>query len=323
MEALSKNQHPNQGSSREMMNLALLKAFFLSRLRDQPPAHKYPKLALDLVKQAHPCHLNKLLTQKQAERTGFWQDFWWEWQGAKSDYKHSINRMDAGKILRLLGQDIPISYLVGSVLFMGNEIRVRPPSLIPRPDTEAWINTLLKSLSNVKISRLLEIGTGSGCIALGLAKSMPGTEIVAIDNSNAALRLARHNYNLNGRPRNLKFVHADVTKSLDALGPFDLVISNPPYIPKAHRTTQMSPATRRWEAYGALHADLEGTFVHRCIIDKLDGMNRPSLAMELDGTSKQYHAIETYAKSSGCICSPIRDVYKRQRAILIKRPDSL
>ncbi len=137
--------------------------------------------------------------------------------------------------LRLLNQE-PIQYILGSTTFYDLPFLVNPAVLIPRPETEelvAWVIERFSVSNNQQPTtdnrqRLLDIGTGSGCIAIALAKNLPGVEVFALDVSASALEAARLNAKHNGVQ--LKFIHQNIleTKVLDQL--YDVIVSNPPYV---------------------------------------------------------------------------------------------
>jgi release factor glutamine methyltransferase len=131
----------------------------------------------------------------------------------------------------------PIQYIIGETEFLGLKFKVDEHVLIPRPETEELVQWLLddiresKNPSNLKI---LDIGTGSGCIAISLAKNLPNAEIFALDISEKALKTAKENAGLNKVKVN--FIQADIL-NLEALaGKFDIIVSNPPYVREMEKT---------------------------------------------------------------------------------------
>lgn len=121
----------------------------------------------------------------------------------------------------------PVSYITGRREFYGLELSVGPDVLIPRPETEHLVELALERLPRGSSARVLELGTGSGAIAIALALLRPGLKITATDVSEAALGVARRN--ALEHAVEIEFVRSDWFESIEA-GPFDLVVSNPPYV---------------------------------------------------------------------------------------------
>ena len=134
-------------------------------------------------------------------------------------------------ILEQLKKEIPIQYLLGKTSFYGLDFEVNESVLIPRPETEELVEWIL---SNNRISqesknlKILDIGTGSGCIAISLAKNIPNSQVYAIDVSVKALATAKKNAELN----NVKvtFINQNILETEDLLQQFDIIVSNPPYV---------------------------------------------------------------------------------------------
>jgi release factor glutamine methyltransferase len=128
----------------------------------------------------------------------------------------------------------PIQYIVGFTEFLGHRIEVGPGVLIPRPETEVLTDGVIQELRQDGRSEyfILDIGTGSGCIAIALVKALPNCRAVAIDVSETALGFARRNAELNGVADRISFVQRDVFWFMDeTVDRFDAIISNPPYVP--------------------------------------------------------------------------------------------
>lgn len=125
----------------------------------------------------------------------------------------------------------PIQYIIGETEFYGLVFKVTPATLIPRPETEElvqWIVDAYKTLDSSKITRMLDIGTGSGCIAIALAKSLAHAQVSALDFSEAALEVARNNAQTNRA--SVSFIELDILSANTLPGTFDLIVSNPPYV---------------------------------------------------------------------------------------------
>ena len=160
----------------------------------------------------------------------------------KSDFnidQKSLNLMQIAT--KQLEQEIPIQYIIGKTEFFGLPFNINKEVLIPRPETEELVEQVLKEVSLTKICKtttdettnekqlkILDIGTGSGCIAISLKKQLPSSKISAIDVSNEALRIAKKNALLN--KVDINFIHLDIlkTNNLDKL--YDVIVSNPPYV---------------------------------------------------------------------------------------------
>ncbi len=124
----------------------------------------------------------------------------------------------------------PIQYITGETSFFGLKFRVNKHVLIPRPETEELVQWILEELKNSDMEdlKILDIGTGSGCIAISLAKNLPKAKVSAIDISEKALETAKTNAHLNNTKINL--IASDILKAESLPGKYDIIISNPPYV---------------------------------------------------------------------------------------------
>ena len=153
---------------------------------------------------------------------------------------------------RLLGE--PVAYLLGEREFYGLNFKVSPATLIPRPDTELLVDLALQHIPQQGRCRVLDLGTGSGAIALSIAHARPNAEVVAVDTSTAALEIAQ----LNAQRLDLKsarFLQGDWFSALHDER-FDIVVSNPPYI--AARDAHLARGDVRFEPRSALVSGAEG-----------------------------------------------------------------
>ena len=140
-----------------------------------------------------------------------------------------------------LEQEIPIQYIIGKTEFFGLPFHVNKEVLIPRPETEELVEQVIKEVSLIKTYKtasneatkekqitILDIGTGSGCIAISLKKQLLSSKISAIDVSDKALRVAKKNAALNNV--DINFIHLDILKTNDLDQLYDVIVSNPPYV---------------------------------------------------------------------------------------------
>lgn len=126
---------------------------------------------------------------------------------------------------RLAGE--PIAYILGEKEFYGRTFRVTPDVLIPRPETELLVELALKRCSTIDKPRILDLGTGSGCIAITLALECPSSQVTALEESRAALEIARQNASKSGV--DIEFVRSRWFEALDDRQ-FDIIVTNPPYV---------------------------------------------------------------------------------------------
>lgn len=151
-------------------------------------------------------------------------------------------------ILQRLSRFEPLQYIEGRTLFLGRELWVAPGVLIPRPETEELVELMLKEIP--ADARILDVGTGSGCIAISLAKELPDALVTAWDVSPEALSVAR--VNARKLQANVRFVECDVLAcQVDKAGLYDVIVSNPPYVTEAEKA-DMEPNVLQWEPSLAL-----------------------------------------------------------------------
>lgn len=157
---------------------------------------------------------------------------------------------------RLAGE--PVAYLTGRREFYGRDFLVDSSTLIPRPETEHLVEAALEFFRDGETIRFLDLGTGSGCIAVTLAAERPLWKGTAVDISSGALAVAKRNAEANGVSGALEFLQADFTLPLPlAEGSFDLVVSNPPYISE-EEYAGLDPGVRNFEPRSALVPGPEG-----------------------------------------------------------------
>jgi release factor glutamine methyltransferase len=144
----------------------------------------------------------------------------------------------------------PVAYITGVREFWGLDFIVSPAVLIPRPETELIVEAALDRLADpARAWRIADVGTGSGCIAIALATERRAAMLTATDISEAALEVARQNAILRGVGSRIGFLRTSFLD--DAIGPFDLIVANPPYVPTFARTA-LAPDVREFEPHAAL-----------------------------------------------------------------------
>jgi len=183
---------------------------------------------------------------------------------------------------------VPAQYITGHQEFWGMDLIVTPAVLIPRPETEHVVETVLelarkKNAATEKL-RVVDVGTGSGAIALALAKELPEGEIYATDLSAAALEIAKANASRHQLASRIQFREADLLAGL-AGDFFDFVVSNPPYVGQSEED-QVQLEVRKFEPRHAVFAGEKGTEVIERLIPQAHAALKPggSLVMEISGT---------------------------------------
>ena len=166
---------------------------------------------------------------------------------------------------------MPLEYSIGSVDFLGLTLKLKPPILIPRPETEYWCAQLIEQLSKQTYSSLTDfynadVCTGSGCIALAFAKYFPQAHVYALDTAEYACKLAQENAH-NNSITNCTVIQSNLFSALDPALQFDLIVSNPPYISYNEWLT-LDPSVKKWEAYEALVADNNGLAIIEQLLDQ-------------------------------------------------------
>lgn len=182
-------------------------------------------------------------------------------------------RLDA-MVQRLVAGE-PLQYVVGYAHFRSLRLSVTPDVLIPRPETEQLVEQALEHIPVQQAVRVLDVGTGSGCIALALKHERPDAVVVGCDVSTAALQVAQSNAAAHGLP--VPFVQADMRASdlpdrTD--GPFDLVLSNPPYVTMGEAAT-LPERVRAYEPAEALFAEQGPLQYYHALAQQSDRLLRP------------------------------------------------
>jgi release factor glutamine methyltransferase len=160
----------------------------------------------------------------------------------------------------------PLAYILGRREFWSVTLAVGPDVLVPRPSTEHLVEAVLARVAADESARLVDVGTGSGAIAVALALERPRVRVVATDVSEGALTVARRNVARHGLEGRVELRRGDLFEALgEADGPFDVIVSNPPYVPEGS-VAELMPEVRDFEPVGALAAGPEGLSVLRRLI---------------------------------------------------------
>jgi release factor glutamine methyltransferase len=207
---------------------------------------------------------------------------------ASIPYHSAIERRRSGE---------PIQYITGEAEFFGLPFRVTRDVLIPRPETEHVVEKVIELAAGMARPQIVDVGTGSGAIAVSVAAKIPSAAIAAIDISAAALDLARENAKRNGVTDRIRFLDGNLLAPVSE-EKFDFVVSNPPYVPETDRTS-LSVEVREYEPGLALFAGADGLAVYRRLIPAAYDALVPSGWIVLEIGYGQQEAIRTLLAESG------------------------
>lgn len=211
----------------------------------------------------------------------------------------SVARFDALVTRRLDGE--PIAQLVGRREFFGLDFEVTPDVLIPRPETELLVETVLGIIAGTPSPRVLDLGTGSGAIAVSLAHARPDAKVWAVDRSPGALDVARSNAVRLLDParegRSVTFVASDWTANLEPSLLFEAIVSNPPYI--ASGDPHLEQGDLRFEPRSALTDESDGLSAIREIVEKTPFLLAVNGALWLEHGYDQADAVRRLMQARG------------------------
>jgi release factor glutamine methyltransferase len=211
----------------------------------------------------------------------------------------------------------PLQHIIGSTSFCGFEIAVNRHALVPRPETELLAEEGWKFLStlNARPLTVLDFGTGTGCIAIALAAKCPAAKIIALDVSTEALSVARENAARN--KAQIEFVQGDGFAALKETQ-FDLLISNPPYIPTAEIET-LQPEVRDFDPRAALDGGADGLDFYRMFATNAKPFLKPSGKIMLEFGDGHAEAIRRLFENEKWIVEAVKEDYSQRLRILIAR----
>ncbi len=238
----------------------------------------------------------------QCERIKLYMDFERPLTGAElSQYKNYVARR---------GQHEPLAYILGEKEFMRNSFKVTSATLVPRPETELLVESLIKAAQGLKADgdvKILDIGTGSGAIIVSLLDYLPNAKGVGVDISVDALIVAEENSRRIGVRERAGFMQSDLFSRIPADKKFDIIVSNPPYIPAADIVGLAKDVQK--EPRGALDGGADGLdFYRRIISEAMDHMaDEGILAFEVG--INQAQVVAELCRKAGFKATAIRKDY--------------
>jgi len=228
----------------------------------------------------------------------------------------SIDGDAAGKFRAMISRRAsrePLAYIIGRKEFFSLDFEVTPAVLIPRPETETLVEAALKFLATRREPRVLDIGTGSGAIAIAVAMNAPKARIIATDISKEALEVARLNAIRHGCDSRIQFIAADLFPDTDPR--FDLIVSNPPYIADADLDA-LQPEIRRHEPRHALAAGIDGLdFYRRIAAESRSHLNSDGAVMVEIGAGQAIAVEALFRRAGFSNIDAVRDLARIERVI--------
>ena len=227
------------------------------------------------------------------------------------------------ELVRLRKEHTPVAYLIGKGWFFSMELAVSADVLIPRPDTETLVEQaigLVRANAGWETPDILDLCTGSGCIALALAKNLPAARLIAADISPPALAVAEKNAAALQLSDRIRWRQGDLFAAVRELSPpvkFDLIVSNPPYIPTSQIATLM-PEVSRHEPRLALDGGPDGVTFYKRIAAEAPVWLKPGGVLMLETAFDQAVAVEAILSSTGKFSDLriVRDVSGHQRCLV-------
>ncbi|MDH4329829.1 MAG: peptide chain release factor N(5)-glutamine methyltransferase, partial [Nitrospira sp.] len=207
----------------------------------------------------------------------------------------------AGSLVSRRAAREPLQYILGTQEFCGLEFQVSSAVLIPRPETEVLVQETLRAVDLDNESVLVDMGTGSGCVAITLATILGKARIVAVDRSPEALAVAKDNAERHAVAEKIQWVEGDLLSALRGLGmagAVDVIASNPPYIAEAD-WAGLQPEVREFEPRSALFSGPKGTEFHERLLRESKEFLAPGGSLVMEIGQGQYMAVRQMAEHIG------------------------
>ena len=244
--------------------------------------------------------------------------------------KYELNDYEYNQFMTYINRrcnNEPLQYILGSQEFMGLNFKVNTSVLIPRQDTEILVETILNNLPSLKKISILDIGTGSGCIAISLAHFIKNSYIVALDISKTALEVAYYNACDNKVVDKIYFLESDLLSSFEdpnsklvdiIKNKFDIIVSNPPYISLDEMKT-LDKEVFHFEPHSALYGGIDGLDFYKKIITQSTNFLKPNGLLTFEVGYNQSMSVSSLMKDTYKDIKIIKDLNKIDRVIIGKK----
>ena len=220
------------------------------------------------------------------------------------------------ELLERRAQNEPVQYILGEQEFWGLRFRVSPAVLIPRPETEHLVEAVLARMPRDRVMRLVDVGTGSGAIAVALAHELPLLYVTAVDLYPNTLAVAEGNARAHGVEQRVRFLVSDLLQGLGGER-FEAVVSNPPYVCEGE---QLEAQVQAWEPHGALFAGRDGMAVYRRLVPQAAQVLLPGGLLAMESGVGQARAVRELLRAAGwCEPTTVRDLQGIERVVLAHR----
>jgi release factor glutamine methyltransferase len=215
----------------------------------------------------------------------------------------------------------PLQYVTGEAEFCGLKLAVDRRVLIPRPETELLVEVVVRRLTANGVGAtsptVVDVGTGSGCIALALAKRLPAAQIIAVDRSQEALEVAQANARTHGLEKNVRFLHGSLLLGVSGSAPVDVVVSNPPYVSRGDHA-KLPREVKDFEPESALVAGADGLEVFRQLLPEARTVLSPNGFLALEFGAGQRAAVAELAGGAGYVVHEVvKDLQGHERVMVL------
>ena len=242
----------------------------------------------------------------------------------RDDVLDDKNRRDFDGAIQRRSKREPLQYIIGNQEFWGLEFKVTPDVLIPRPETELIVESVIAIIQDRnKPVRIIDLCTGSGCIAVSLAKELAFAHVIATDASDKALAVARENTRDHGVADRIRYLEGDLfepLKELDIRGQIDIIVSNPPYVRESDLPALQSEV-KDYEPLMALIAGPEGTEMAQRIIKHATAYLKKNGALIMEMGLGQAGTLTRMVEATGAYGKPevLKDLAGIERVIVAEK----